>query len=621
MKKTFLFIVFLSSVFLMNLNAQNFNVENPELRIQDESMPIASEPNQQQKSVKNLSGQIPFQGRLLENNEPVSGMVSISFSFEDLSWTETHTNVNVIDGLYSVVLGSIEPLPANLFYEENSRQLQISVNGTVLTPVDVFPSFTSNRFANELHIESEPGTTKALLHVEQNNHFGQLELFNADGFPNAMLGSIGDGHEGFFRLFDSLQSPNVTLRARNKNLGGLLTLFHSNEDETPGSILHLAAQNNISFLQLWAQNQAADGRSIMINHYNTIGEIGGGPAMPNNYRRSGTDWLDNQGRVLAAIGNTMYSGGDDPEGASGYFSLWGTNSFNVELTGKRWENNDLPIFQLFGSQKDENNNTARHVTIEVSKDGDNEWGNMVLFGNHGNPNIILGSKHWETGGANRGYFSIMGNQIWQTIFSAEVVPAGNGDEYAQIFLHSTTGEQLQITPYIAYFGTQHSGGNGVSIYSNGNIMASGTITANTVVENSDLSLKTNIHNIENALNKTLHLRGVHFEWKNNQESENIQIGLIAQEVEEVLPELVVDTDNGTKAVNYSQMVAVLIEAIKELNQKIENLEQQNHLLQSQLSQQNDLVNEVNTLKILMKEILSNENMSKAQQNSSNETQK
>ena len=102
----------------------------------------------------------------------------------------------------------------------------------------------------------------------------------------------------------------------------------------------------------------------------------------------------------------------------------------------------------------------------------------------------------------------------------------------------------------------------------GNRIFTGTVvSSNTVTANSDIKLKTNIKPIENALDKTLALRGVEFD---RLDIEAHQIGVIAQEVEEVIPELVSDLF-GTKSVAYGNITAVLIEAIKEQQIMINNL--------------------------------------------------
>jgi hypothetical protein len=87
------------------------------------------------------------------------------------------------------------------------------------------------------------------------------------------------------------------------------------------------------------------------------------------------------------------------------------------------------------------------------------------------------------------------------------------------------------------------------------------VEAGTFNTTSDISLKENICTFENAMDVVAGLRGVRFTWKKN----GIKtVGLIAQEVEKVLPELIgTNADTGLKSVSYANMVAVLIEAVKE----------------------------------------------------------
>jgi hypothetical protein len=141
----------------------------------------------------------------------------------------------------------------------------------------------------------------------------------------------------------------------------------------------------------------------------------------------------------------------------------------------------------------------------------------------------------------------------------------------------------------------------------GDTLVDGTVTANDYYSPSDRRLKTNVSPIKNALTKVLNLRGVTYTW--NQEAKSLsndyfkthnstQIGLIAQEVESVLPELVhtwsienktdatntSQSDGATdetksavkeyKAVDYSKLSAVLIEAMREQRQMFEDMEKE-----------------------------------------------
>lgn len=88
---------------------------------------------------------------------------------------------------------------------------------------------------------------------------------------------------------------------------------------------------------------------------------------------------------------------------------------------------------------------------------------------------------------------------------------------------------------------------------------------------SDERLKDNIVNIPNALDKLDKLNGYMFDWNDKQDVyEGRDVGVLAQEVEKVLPELVTTRDNGYKAVKYEKLVALLIEAVNELKYQINN---------------------------------------------------
>ena len=94
----------------------------------------------------------------------------------------------------------------------------------------------------------------------------------------------------------------------------------------------------------------------------------------------------------------------------------------------------------------------------------------------------------------------------------------------------------------------------------------GVITATDFNSTSDINLKENIHTIENALETINSLRGVSFDWK---ETGSGSYGVIAQELQEVLPKLV--SVGEIKTVNYNGIIGVLIEAVKELKKEVEEL--------------------------------------------------
>jgi hypothetical protein len=116
--------------------------------------------------------------------------------------------------------------------------------------------------------------------------------------------------------------------------------------------------------------------------------------------------------------------------------------------------------------------------------------------------------------------------------------------------------------------------DGSTLAVTGAITATGDITAFFV---SDRNLKQNIVNIENSLDKVSKLNGVYYNWtkealeKHKHLVDEKEVGVIAQDVEAVLPELVATREDGSKAVRYERLCAVLIESIKELKKEIDTL--------------------------------------------------
>ena len=91
---------------------------------------------------------------------------------------------------------------------------------------------------------------------------------------------------------------------------------------------------------------------------------------------------------------------------------------------------------------------------------------------------------------------------------------------------------------------------------------------------SDRNLKTNITQIKNSLSKILQLNGVEFDFIESANSGYLgvhQIGLIAQDVKEIIPEVVGENVDGNLGVSYQHLVALLVEAVKEQQEQINEL--------------------------------------------------
>jgi trimeric autotransporter adhesin len=144
-----------------------------------------------------------------------------------------------------------------------------------------------------------------------------------------------------------------------------------------------------------------------------------------------------------------------------------------------------------------------------------------------------------------------------------------------------TTASAQITNSLVAIGTSNTVG---SIFTTGGNVGMGTTApsyalqvagdvyaSGDVISFSDARLKTDIETIENALDKIKSLRGVYYKHIQTQKR---GVGLIAQEAQQVIPEAVIEKEQEYLGVAYGNIVGMLVEAVKELSQKIEYLEKQ-----------------------------------------------
>lgn len=124
---------------------------------------------------------------------------------------------------------------------------------------------------------------------------------------------------------------------------------------------------------------------------------------------------------------------------------------------------------------------------------------------------------------------------------------------------------------------------------------------------SDMRLKTNILDISNALDKVLKLKGVYFSWKDTKTFDGKQhIGFLAQDVEKVLPE-VVNGANDNYSMQYAPITALLVEAIKEQQNTIDELQKKNTALEQKITEMESLKSEVEKLRLVMQQLMETKN--------------
>lgn len=127
------------------------------------------------------------------------------------------------------------------------------------------------------------------------------------------------------------------------------------------------------------------------------------------------------------------------------------------------------------------------------------------------------------------------------------------------------------------------------------LTANGTLTT----ASSDRRLKTNINNISYGLNEILKLNPVQYHWKENKEAKNYDLGFIAQDVKEIIPQIVFqNTNDGFYGINYTRIIPILTKAVQE-QQEIINT--QNELIEKQQQEIKEIYNRLNKIEQLIKQ--------------------
>ncbi|EQC48153.1 endosialidase chaperone, partial [Bacteriovorax sp. BSW11_IV] len=143
--------------------------------------------------------------------------------------------------------------------------------------------------------------------------------------------------------------------------------------------------------------------------------------------------------------------------------------------------------------------------------------------------------------------------------------------------------------------------------SGGDINASGNVRSAGVVLTSDERFKTDIQVIENATEKLKQLVGVSYVWRRDEFpdrhfNDRKQIGVIAQDVEKIFPELVDKDAKGYMSVNYPGLIAPLIQSVKEQDERISELENSHREIASLKEENESLKKEVSDMKEILCEI-------------------
>jgi hypothetical protein len=319
------------------------------------------------------------------------------------------------------------------------------------------------------------------------------------------------------------------------------------------SLGHLDVTGDITGASINADGDTSAGDNAAMGYTSTEGLILTGQGSTNDVtikNDADADVIEiPTGTTNVTVAGTLGTGGAITSGAglliadAGYIgSASDTDAIQIEADGDVVMSQDLAISGTLGVTGE--TTLATHLNM-----GDND---IIKLGASSDLQLYHdGSNSYITDAGTGGL-----------IFKSNTYSFRNAADNEQVMLASEDGA---VTLYYD---------NAVKLATaSGGVNVTGTLTATTeVTVSSDVRFKSNIETIDSALDKVKAMRGVYFD-KHGAEDRR-SVGVIAQEMQEVMPEVVVtdDTEDKHLSVAYGNLVGVLIEAVKELSDKVEKLE-------------------------------------------------
>jgi len=318
------------------------------------------------------------------------------------------------------------------------------------------------------------------------------------------------------------------------------------------SLGHLDVTGDITGASINADGDTSAGDNAAMGYTSTEGLILTGQGSTNDVtikNDADADVIEiPTGTTNVTVAGTLGTGGAITSGAglliadAGYIgSASDTDAIQIEADGDVVMSQDLAISGTLGVTGE--TTLATHLNM-----GDND---IIKLGASSDLQLYHDGSNSYVQDAGTGLLVIKGSQV--NVNSA-------GDESMAAFV-----ENGAATLYYDNAAKLATASGGVNV--------TGTLTATTeVTVSSDVRFKSNIETIDSALDKVKAMRGVYFD-KHGAEDRR-SVGVIAQEMQEVMPEVVVtdDTEDKHLSVAYGNLVGVLIEAVKELSDKVEKLE-------------------------------------------------
>jgi hypothetical protein len=204
---------------------------------------------------------------------------------------------------------------------------------------------------------------------------------------------------------------------------------------------------------------------------------------------------------------------------------------------------------------------------------------LAAYDSNGNisiPSLQLSQYVLVNGNLNNGVgtgtppFAMSGMSAGTIAFYDGKDPDPLSGSYSPVYTYTISMDVAKFSFLMSTSTTQWAAGSTLAYIDQGdNIWCGGTLT-----QASDERLKTDVKTLKNPMNKVKKLRGVSFKRKSEMAVEELreEIGLIAQEVQKVIPEVVHEGDDGYLSVSYQNLIGLLIIAVKDLDKRLSKLE-------------------------------------------------
>jgi hypothetical protein len=516
-------------------------------------------------------------GTLTANGAPITGAVSVTFSLYDAHeggtplWSETQLLQVDGGGRYAAYLGAASALPQSAFAEERARWLGVEANGHAQVRVMFVAVPYALRAVDADTLGGKPAA--AFVHTDETGRAVRADgtaiasaAVEGTGVPN-QLTKWADATTIGTSIITESPANRLGIGTTDPSEGGLLQSKVT--IRSPDTLTALAVANEAGSPR-WALNTYADGSIISFDRAT-------GSYLPG--------WVQRAGRVgISAI---------DPTGGG---------VVEAKLTVKNLDNNTgIAILNQFDARRFAVNTQANGGWL-LYDGGNNTW-NPGLFQRNGSVSIgtvapFTNERLTVNAAANRALHASSNADF--TLISTATTTGGtavlgeNTGSGVGVYAFSFNGTALLVDgngPTQAHFSGPGNVGIGTSgpadrLQVVGDIRvgtgttgcvrdADATVIAGTC--SSDRRLKKSIAPLASSLDHVARLQPVTFHWRSDEFPDrhlgaSESFGLIAQDVEAVLPELVTTDETGYKAVRYSALPLHMLQAIRELKAKNDDLE-------------------------------------------------